>query len=121
MDKRKESAKKFGCSISSDGWKSPAHRDLMNIMVMTSDGPFFHGALDTSQCDTTQGKDAAFVADYIIKAISEIGPENVVSVVTDGASVMKAAWVIIEKNSPKSYAHGVLRTFLTCFARILAR
>ena len=50
--------------------------------------------MDTSDCETPAGKDAVFVADWIIKAIEEIGAEHVVSIMTDGASVMKAAWKI---------------------------
>lgn len=72
----------------------------MNLMIMTSEGAFFHDAMDTSDCETPAGKDAAFVADWIIKAIEEIGAEHVVSIVTDGASVMKAAWKIVTNKFP---------------------
>jgi len=90
----------FGATIMSDGWTSAARRDYMNVMVATNKGPYFHSSIDTSDVDAPQVKDAAYVASIIIKAIKDIGPDNVVCIVTDGASVMKAAWTIIEQEFP---------------------
>ena len=100
VDAMKASIPEYGFSIATDGWTSPAQRPLMNIMVVTHAGAFFHDSIDTSECETPNGKDAAFVADFIIKNIEEIGPEHVVSVVTDGASVMKAAWARVTARFP---------------------
>jgi hypothetical protein len=90
----------FGATITSDGWRSAARRDYVNVMVTTNKGAYFHSSIDTSDMDAPQVKDAAYVASIIIQAIKDIGPDNVVSIITDRASVMKADWTIIEQEFP---------------------
>ncbi|KAI3655195.1 hypothetical protein MP638_004560, partial [Amoeboaphelidium occidentale] len=46
------------------------------------------------------------VAEQILRVIDEIGSKKCVSVVTDNASVMKAAWNIIERRKPHIFANG---------------
>ncbi len=72
----------------------------MNIVVMTNNGTYFQDAIDTAECETPHGKDAAFVVSIIIKAIEDIDPKHVVSIVTDGASIMKAAWDSVTEKFP---------------------
>ncbi|XP_075675128.1 uncharacterized protein LOC142644387 [Castanea sativa] len=62
-----------GVSIVFDGWSDPQRRPLINIMAVSDGGPVF-----------------------IKDAIKEIGHEKVVQVITDNASVMKAAGSLIE-------------------------
>jgi hypothetical protein len=95
-----QSKEEFGVSLSSDGWTSNNWRNFMNIVVMTNNGAYFQDAIDTAECETPRGKDAAFVVSIIIKAIEDIGPKHVVSIVTDGASVMKAAWDRVTQKFP---------------------
>jgi len=45
-------------------------------------------------------EDAKLVAELIIKAVERAGPENIIQVVTDTCSVMKAAWKLIEMKFP---------------------
>ena len=41
-------------------------------------------------------KDAQFIANVLIKAIEQIGPQKVVQVITDNAPICKAAGLIVE-------------------------
>ena len=41
-------------------------------------------------------KDSQFIVDILIEAIELVGPENVVQVITDNATVCRAAGLIIE-------------------------
>ena len=100
MEAWDESIKTYGASLTSDGWTSAARRDYINTMVVTNKGAYFHGSIDTSDVVTPQGKDAAYVAAHLIEVIKKKGCKNIVSIVTDGASVMKAAWAIVKKEFP---------------------
>jgi hypothetical protein len=56
LDKNKKSVEKFGVSITTDGGDSTGDdnsgRHLHNFMVVTSEGPYFHSSVDTSDLST---------------------------------------------------------------------
>ncbi|XP_075674890.1 uncharacterized protein LOC142644095 [Castanea sativa] len=81
-----------GVSIVSDGWSDPQRRPLINIMAVSDGGPVFIKAIDGSG----EFKDKHYIAGVLKDAIKEIGHEKVVQVITDNASVMKAAGSLIE-------------------------
>ncbi|KAL4653424.1 hypothetical protein ACB092_01G302200 [Castanea dentata] len=88
-----------GVSIVSDGWSDPQRRPLINIMAVSDGGPVFIKAIDGSG----EFKDKHYIAGVLKDAIKEIGHEKVVQVITDNASVMKAAGSLIEtKNTEKN-------------------
>ena len=76
-----------GCSIIMDGWMDISHRPLINIMVTCTKGPYFLKAVDCSG----HRKDVDFQYHVLKDAIEEVGPQNVVQVVTNAAHVCKAA------------------------------
>ena len=81
-----------GVSIISDGWKDQRNRPLINVIAQSPKGSMFLKAVD---CEG-QLKDSQFIADILIEAIELVGPENVVQVITDNATVCRAAGLIIE-------------------------
>ena len=81
-----------GCSIVMDGWTDIAKRPLINIIVTCREGPFFLRAIDCSG----KRKDAAFQFELLRDAIEEVGPINVVQVVTDAAAVCRSAGLLIQ-------------------------
>jgi Protein of unknown function (DUF 659) len=93
-----QTIKDFGCTLSQDGWTDCTKRNFVNTMVITNKGSFFKRAVDTS--DHLGAKDADYISKLIINDINDIGPENVVSFVSDGAGVMRSAWVLVEAEFP---------------------
>jgi hypothetical protein len=75
-----------GCSIVMDGWTNIAKCPLINIIVTCLDGPFFLRAIDCSG----KHKDAAFQFELLRDAIEEVGPTNVMQVVTDATTVCRS-------------------------------
>ncbi|XP_057418312.1 uncharacterized protein LOC130712497 [Lotus japonicus] len=88
-----------GVTIVSDGWSDPQRRPLINFMAVTESGPMFLKAVDCSD----EVKDKDFIAKKIREVIIEVGPSNVVQVVTDNAPVCRAAGLIIESEFPSIY------------------
>ena len=88
-----------GVSIVSDGWSDPQRRSLINFMAITKSGPMFLKAIDCSN----EIKDKYFIAKLMRKVIMEVGHSNVVQIVTDNATVCKAAGLIIEAEFPSIY------------------
>jgi hypothetical protein len=86
-----------GCTVISDGWDDVEKTHLINFLIATNKGAFFDG---TKALTSEDHEDATAVAQLIIKEIEHVGPTNVVQVVTDTCSVMKAAWKIIEEKFP---------------------
>ncbi|XP_073046049.1 uncharacterized protein [Primulina eburnea] len=77
LEPTKETWKQKGVSICSDGWSDVQRRPLINIMAVCESGPMF------------------------LKAINcEVGHQNVVQVVTDNASICKAAGLLVEAKYP---------------------
>ncbi|CAL2266067.1 unnamed protein product [Prunus armeniaca] len=81
-----------GVSLCSDGWSDSQRRPLINMMATRDSGPMFLKAIN---CEG-ETKNASFIANLLDECIREIGPQNVVQVITDNASACKAARQIIE-------------------------
>lgn len=82
-----------GCSIVMDGWTDCRNRPLINIIVSSISGPYFLKAIDCSG----QEKNTMFLKEQLCDAIAEVGPSNVVQVITDAAPVCKAAGTMVQK------------------------
>lgn len=82
-----------GTSIVSDGWTNIKHKPLINVIASNSRGSMFLYAEDFAGIEKT-GK---AIADFLLKSIDEIGPSNVLQVVTDNAANCKAAGREIKK------------------------
>lgn len=93
----RDSWKKKGASICSDGWSDQQSRPLINIMVGSSSGPMFMKAIDASEALT---KDAEYIANIFFDVIENIGDDRVVQVVTDNGANFKAAGALIEERYP---------------------
>ncbi|XP_020241521.1 uncharacterized protein LOC109819937 isoform X2 [Asparagus officinalis] len=87
IEKFKKSCALNGCSILTDAWSDRKMRSIMNIVVHSDGGTAFLGS-----CDASGDKhDANYICNYVEKAIEELGAQNVVQIVTDGASNNMAA------------------------------
>lgn len=87
---------KKGLSLCSDGWSDGVNRPIINVMAASGTSAIFVDSVDASG----KRKDAAFVAEVFIQAIKEVGPENVVQVITDNGANFKAAGSIVESKYP---------------------
>ena len=92
----KDTWKKKGVSVVSDGWSDRQRRPLINVMAASSGRAMFLKAIDASG----NIKDAKYVANLFIQVIKDLGEANVVQIVTDNASNYKAAGLSIEGKYP---------------------
>lgn len=84
----KESWARFGCSVMCDGWKDRAGRHLLNFLVNGRLGSIFIESIDSSAYVEDGLRMFELIQSFIDR---EVGPSNVVQVVTDNASAMKKA------------------------------
>ena len=84
-------------TVVSDGWDDVQKNHLINFLCGNSAGMFFDGTLQLTSDDS---EDATKVAKLICDEIKLVGKLDIIQVVTDTCSVMKAAWKIIEKEFP---------------------
>ncbi|KAL6550574.1 hypothetical protein OROMI_021062 [Orobanche minor] len=82
-----------GTSIISDGWTNIKKNPLINVIAANSRGSMFLYAEDFAGVEKT-GKE---IANFLLKAIDEVGSSNVMQVVTDNAANCKAAGKEVEK------------------------
>ncbi|RZC19025.1 hypothetical protein D0Y65_006031 [Glycine soja] len=78
------------------GWTDAQRRPLINFMAISEEGPMFLKAIDGSK----EYKDKHYMIDLLKDVIKEVGPQNVVQVITDNALVCKAAGLLIEAEFP---------------------
>ncbi|KAJ1381854.1 Zinc finger, BED-type [Sesbania bispinosa] len=81
-----------GVSLVTDGWTDAQRRPLINFMAISDSGPMFLKVVDGSG----EFKDKHYISDLMFSVIDEIGPQNVVQIITDNAPVCKAAGSIVE-------------------------
>lgn len=88
----RNSWKQTGVSIISDGWKDTKNQPLINVIAVCPKGAMFLKAVD---CEG-QVKDAQFIANILIQCIQDVGPQNVVQVITHNAKNCRAPSMLIE-------------------------
>jgi hypothetical protein len=73
--------KKVGGTLMSDGWQSTTNKPVINVILGVDGMLSLRLAADCSGADKTM----PFICDLLCKVIDELGPENIFSVVMDGA------------------------------------
>ena len=76
LDPWERETKDSGCTITSDGWGDAANRPLLNVLGVNAVGAKFVKAINTEG----QQKTAEHIAEQLMQAILEVGPNNVVQV-----------------------------------------
>jgi hypothetical protein len=97
-------SEKKSLSLVSDGWADARNHHIVNFVLASPsmEFPIFWNSIDTS----AHSNDGEFVADYIKHAISEVANEThkqnqICSIVTDNALVMKKGVNILLKDKPE--------------------
>ncbi|XP_057491417.1 uncharacterized protein LOC130777166 [Actinidia eriantha] len=88
-----------GLTIASDDWSDSQQRPLINFMAVSGALPMFLKAVDCSG----ETKDKHFIASLMKEVVIEVGPKNVVQIITDNAPNYKAAGKIIETQYPNIF------------------
>jgi Protein of unknown function (DUF 659) len=90
-------------TLVTDGWTNVRGEHITNFCIKApSQKPFFYDSIVTS--GTIQN--AQGVAESVAVVLERLGPEKFISVITDNAPVMKAAWKIIMRKYSHISAYG---------------
>jgi len=95
----KESCIVSGCTLMTDAWSDRKNRSLMNIVAHCPAGTTFLHSDDAS----AEKHDANYIFQFVDKAIRDVGPENVIQIVTDNASNNMAAANIMQLKRPSIF------------------
>lgn len=94
VEKVKEDWGVYGCTIMSDGWTGLTRLSIINFMVYSNGKTIFLKSVDASN----KTKDAKYIAKLLKDVIKEVGPSNVVHIVTDnGSAFVKAGEIMMEQ------------------------
>ncbi|KAK3193782.1 hypothetical protein Dsin_025092 [Dipteronia sinensis] len=99
LKKQEQSWKVDECSIMTDAWTDRKRRSIMNLCVNCKEGTTFLSSKDSS-AEAHTGEN---IFKYVLSAIEEVGPENVVQVVTDNASNNMAAAKMLKVKMPSIF------------------
>jgi len=76
------------------------YNDIINFLIYSNDITVYHKSVDASHVTC---KDADYYLKLIKKVVEEVGVEKVVQIMTDNASAMKAAGIILMDEYPTLY------------------
>ncbi|XP_024164077.1 uncharacterized protein LOC112171067 [Rosa chinensis] len=96
VDTHRETWKIYGCTIMRDGWTGPTKMSILNFMVYSKGSTVFLKSVDASHMK----KNAQYIELLLDEIIQDVGPENVVQIVTDNASAFKKARRELQKKYP---------------------
>ncbi|PRQ53660.1 putative ribonuclease H-like domain-containing protein [Rosa chinensis] len=96
VDTHRETWKIYGCTITCDGWTDPTKMSILNFMVYSKGSTVFLKSVDASHMK----KNAQYIELLLDEIIQDVGPENVVQIVTDNASAFKKAGRELQKKYP---------------------
>lgn len=85
-----------GVSIVSDGWTDITRRPLINFIAASDAGPVFLRAIDTFG----NIKNTDYMTQIFLEVVNEVGPSNVVQIITDNAAVCRAAGLRLQATHP---------------------
>lgn len=83
----------------SDGWLDTRNRPLINVLVSCPQGVVFLRVIDASKLVKT----SEYIFKILEEAIVEVGPENVVQIVTDNATYCVGAGKMVMEKFPTIY------------------
>ncbi|KAL5739818.1 hypothetical protein ACOSQ2_028998 [Xanthoceras sorbifolium] len=96
LQQQQQEWKLGGCSIMTDAWTDRKRRSIMNLCVNCRLGTTFVSSKESSE----EAHTGEHIFDYVFKCIEDVGPENVVQVVTDNASNNMAAAKLLKDRMP---------------------
>ncbi|XP_062014339.1 uncharacterized protein LOC133730841 [Rosa rugosa] len=99
LKKQEEEWVKNGRSIMTDAWSDRKRRSIMNLCVNCKEGTTFL----SSREDSLQSQTEAYIFEYVDNCIEEVGPQNVVQVVTDNATNNMAAGNLLKIKRPNLF------------------
>eukprot|EP00253_Pinus_taeda_P036730 PITA_36730 len=88
-----------GCTVMSDGWTDQKGRTLLNFLVSCPKGTMFMKSVDAS----AHIKDARTLCELLDIFIQEVGPSNVVQVITDNAANYVATGKMLMERYPNLF------------------
>jgi len=95
LQEREAEKMKNGCSIMTDAW-SDKKRSIMNVCSNCANGTSFISSKEMSDVSHT----SEVIFELVDKAIEDIGPDDVVQVVTDNASNNMGAKKLLHEKRP---------------------
>jgi hypothetical protein len=93
-----------GGTFVADGYTNTAHNPLENFLVVTDKGPMFVDCVDT----TGHVKDGPYICEQLKAAISKVGAENIVQLITDSAPNVKSGGEMLCKAAGCAMLHAFL-------------
>ncbi|TXG67650.1 hypothetical protein EZV62_008925 [Acer yangbiense] len=96
LKKQEQEWKLTGCSIMTDAWTDRKRRSIMNLCVNCKEGTTFLSSKESSN----EAHTGEHIFDYVLKCIEQVGPQNVVQVVTDNAANNMAAAKMLREKMP---------------------
>ncbi|XP_062014189.1 uncharacterized protein LOC133730654 [Rosa rugosa] len=99
LKKQEEEWALNGCSIMTDAWSDRKRRSIMNLCVNCAEGTTFLSSKEASDEAHTR----TYIFEYVDKCIEDVGPQNVVQVVTDNASNNMAAGDLMKLKRPNIF------------------
>ncbi|KAK9278737.1 hypothetical protein L1049_028313 [Liquidambar formosana] len=85
--------------IAVNGWSDPQRRPLINFIAVNEVGPMFLKAINCQG----EYKDKNFIASLITDTVGEVGPQNVIQVITNNAPVCRSAGLLVEAQYPQIF------------------
>ncbi|PRQ22552.1 putative transcription factor/ chromatin remodeling BED-type(Zn) family [Rosa chinensis] len=99
LKKQEEEWALNGCSIMTDAWSDRKRRSIMNLCVNCAEGTTFLSSKEASD----EAHTGTYIFEYVDKCIEDVGPQNVVQVVTDNASNNMAAIDLMKLKRPNIF------------------
>ena len=93
LDRMKSVWAEKGVTICYDGWTDAQRRPLINFIVVSETSPMFLRAIDASGEEKTK----EYIAEKLMAVVEEVGPKNVVQIITDNAANCKGAGLIVQQ------------------------
>ncbi|XP_052193854.1 uncharacterized protein LOC127802188, partial [Diospyros lotus] len=99
LKKHEEEWARTGCSIMTDAWTDRKRRSIMNLCVNSNAGTAFLSSRESSD----EAHTSELIFEYVDKCIEQVGPQNVIQVVTDNVANNMGAAKLLKVKRPNIF------------------
>ncbi|KAE8955479.1 hypothetical protein PR001_g32088 [Phytophthora rubi] len=92
--------------VTSDGWSNILNEPIVNYMAVSPDKAVFVESVPTGEKRHT----AEWIANDLTRVVRSLGA-TVSGAITDNTKANKNAWLILEKEFPDKFFHGIAMTW----------
>ncbi|WOL17320.1 hypothetical protein Cni_G26111 [Canna indica] len=107
----------YGCNLMCNSWTGPIRMSIINFLIYCNRRVVYHKSVNSSD----EIHDAYYISKLMIVVIKEIGPQNIVQIITDNGANFKRVGYYLNPAYQYKYDLGLVDSLLHPLRKVIQR